>query len=132
MATRYEMATLAMTNALNAIPHDSTRSSNVGTVTIARKYLHEDGMKKWIAQFADRVLALKEGRIFLDGTPSEVLTSPLLQENGFGISRYTSVARRAKGIGLWNQEKLPVTLDEAVEGFISARPSGEAGGPNAH
>jgi cell division protein FtsI/penicillin-binding protein 2 len=27
------------------------RSSNVGTVTIARKYLHEDGMKKWMAQF---------------------------------------------------------------------------------
>ena len=27
------------------------RSSNVGTVTIARKYLHEDGMKKWMSQF---------------------------------------------------------------------------------
>jgi cell division protein FtsI (penicillin-binding protein 3) len=27
------------------------RSSNVGTVTIARKYLHEDGMRKWMAQF---------------------------------------------------------------------------------
>jgi energy-coupling factor transport system ATP-binding protein len=72
---------------------------------------------EWIAQFADRVIALKEGQILLDGTPSEVLTSPLLQENGFGISRYTSVARKAKAIGLWKKEKLPVTLDEAVEGF---------------
>jgi energy-coupling factor transport system ATP-binding protein len=81
---------------------------------------------EWIAQFADRVIALKEGRIFLDGTPSVVLTSSLLQENGFGVSRYTSVARKAKGIGLWNQAKLPVTLDEAAEGFISARPNGEA------
>jgi energy-coupling factor transporter ATP-binding protein EcfA2 len=74
---------------------------------------------EWIAQFADRVLALKDGQIFLDGTPSEVLTSPLLQENGFGISRYTSVARAAKEMGLWKKDRLPVTLDEAVEGFNS-------------
>ena len=72
---------------------------------------------EWIAQFADRVLALKDGQVFLDGTPSEVLTSPLLQENGFGVSRYTSVARKAKAMGLWKKEELPVTLEEAVEGF---------------
>jgi energy-coupling factor transport system ATP-binding protein len=77
---------------------------------------------EWIAQFADRVLALKDGQVFLDGTPSEVLTSPLLQENGFGISRYTSVARQAKEMGLWKKDKLPVTLDEAVEGFNSPLP----------
>ena len=74
---------------------------------------------EWIAQFADRVIALKDGQIILDGTPSEVLTSPLLQENGFGISRYTSVARKAKEIGLWKKDELPVTLDEAVEGFTT-------------
>jgi energy-coupling factor transporter ATP-binding protein EcfA2 len=74
---------------------------------------------EWIAQFADRVIALKDGRIFLDGTPSEVLTSPLLQENGFGISRYTSVARKAKEMGLWKKDELPVTLNEAAEGFAT-------------
>jgi len=74
---------------------------------------------EWIAQFADRVIALKDGQIILDGTPSEVLTSPLLQENGFGISRYTSVARKAKEMGLWKKDELPVTLDEAVEGFTT-------------
>ena len=72
---------------------------------------------EWIAQFADRVIALKEGQIFLDGTPSKVLTSSLLPENGFGISRYTSVARRAKEMGLWKKDQLPVTLEEALEGF---------------
>src|SRR5215208_5406600 len=72
---------------------------------------------EWIARFADRVIALKEGQIFLDGTPAEVLTSSLLQENGFGISHYTSAARHAKEIGLWKNERLPVTLEEAVEGF---------------
>lgn len=73
---------------------------------------------EWIAQFADRVVALHEGQILLEGKPSEVLTSELLPEKGFGISRYTSVARKAKEQGLWKKEHLPVTLDEAVEGFI--------------
>jgi energy-coupling factor transport system ATP-binding protein len=70
-----------------------------------------------IAQFADRVIALKDGQILLEGKPSEVLTSDLLAENGFGISRYTSTAREARKQGLWKKEYLPVTLDEAVEGF---------------
>lgn len=72
---------------------------------------------EWIAHFADRVIALKEGRIFLEGTPGDVLTSDVLIENGFGVSRYTSVAREAKKQGLWKKEKLPVTLDQAEEGF---------------
>lgn len=86
---------------------------------------------EWIAQFADRVIALKDGRIFLDGTPSEVLTSPLLQENGFGISRYTSVARKAKEMGLWKKDRLPVTLEEAAEGFNSPLNRGEGSGVRA-
>src|SRR5512134_1649936 len=61
---------------------------------------------EWIAQFADRVIALKDGQILLDGNPSEVLTSPLLRENGFGVSRYTSVAQKAQEMGMWKQEKL--------------------------
>ena len=80
---------------------------------------------EWIAQFADRVIALNDGRILLDGTPADVLTSPLLPENGFGVSRYTSAARKAKELGLWKQQKLPVTLDEAVEGFRSPLPNGQ-------
>jgi energy-coupling factor transporter ATP-binding protein EcfA2 len=74
---------------------------------------------EWVANFADRVIALKDGQILLEGKPSEVLTSDLLAENGFGLSRYTSTAREAKKRGLWKKETLPVTLDEAVEGFIS-------------
>jgi energy-coupling factor transporter ATP-binding protein EcfA2 len=72
---------------------------------------------EWIAQFADRVVAIYDGQILLEGKPSQVLTSELLPEKGFGISRYTSVARRAKELGLWKKENLPVTLDEAAEGF---------------
>ncbi len=72
---------------------------------------------EWIANFADRVVALYEGQIILDGKPADVLTSDLLAEKRFGISRYTSVARKAKELGLWKRDNLPVTLDEAVEGF---------------
>jgi len=80
---------------------------------------------EWIAQFADRVVALYEGEILLDGTPGEVLTSDLLDGKGFGISRYTSTAREAKKQGLWPKDKnLPVTLDEAVEGFNQKSPKG--------
>lgn len=78
---------------------------------------------EWIAQFADRVIALNDGQILLDGTPSEVLTSPLLPENGFSVSRYTSVARKAQAMGLWKNKKLPVTIEEAVEGFALTLPS---------
>jgi energy-coupling factor transporter ATP-binding protein EcfA2 len=83
---------------------------------------------EWIAQFANRVIALKDGQILLEGTPSEVLTSPILAENGFSVSRYTSVARKAKEMGLWNKDRLPVTLDEAVEGFSAHLPKGEGSG----
>lgn len=73
---------------------------------------------EWIAQFADRVIALKDGSVFLEGTPGEVLASDTLVENGFGISRYTSTAREAQRRNLWPREKqLPVTLEQAVEGF---------------
>jgi energy-coupling factor transporter ATP-binding protein EcfA2 len=84
---------------------------------------------EWIAQFADRVVALHEGKILLEGKPSEVLTSDLLGGKGFGISRYTSTAREAKKQGLWPKERnLPVTLDEAIEGFSLPLSGGGQGG----
>ena len=72
---------------------------------------------EWIANYVDRVIALNDGQVLLEGTPEEVLTSRLVEESGFGISRYTSVARRAQAIGLWPGDSLPVTLEEAVDGF---------------
>jgi len=72
---------------------------------------------EWIAEFADRVIAICNGQVLFEGSPSEVLTSELLEGKGFGISRYTSVARQAQKMGLWKKDNLPVTLDEAVDGF---------------
>ncbi|MCX7756176.1 MAG: energy-coupling factor ABC transporter ATP-binding protein [Anaerolineales bacterium] len=73
---------------------------------------------EWIAAFADRVIALHEGEILMEGTPDEVLTHSDLPARGFGVSRYTQTARAAAQQGLWPDSlPLPVTLEQAVEGF---------------
>lgn len=73
---------------------------------------------EWIAQFADRVIALWQGKILLEGKPHQVLTDERLSDKGFGVSRYTTTARLAIPRGLWQKERpLPVTLEEAVAGF---------------
>ncbi len=77
---------------------------------------------EWVAAFADRVVALYNGEILLSGKPGEVLTSEALLGKGFGISRYTSVAREATRRGLWPHDRaLPVTLDEAAAGFSAGK-----------
>ena len=77
---------------------------------------------EWIAQFADRVVALYDGKILLNGKPDQVLSSEQLLGKGFGVSRYTSAAREARQRGLWQPDQpLPVTLNQAVTGFNIAR-----------
>jgi energy-coupling factor transport system ATP-binding protein len=118
---------LVMQPKLLVLDEPTSQMDPIGTreVFSTIRKMAEDGMTvvlvehkmEWIAEFADRVIALKDGQILLEGKPSEVLTSDVLAENGFGISRYTSVARQAKKQGLWKKDNLPVTLDEAVAGF---------------
>lgn len=73
---------------------------------------------EWVSAFADRVIALAEGEVIADGKPAEVLTDASLIARGVGQTRYTLAARRALELGRWPaRRKLPVTLDEAVEGF---------------
>ena len=73
---------------------------------------------EWIASFADRVLALNEGAIVLDGTPRAVLTDPQLSEIGIAVPRYTLAARAARERGQWPRDReLPTTLEEAIAGF---------------
>ena len=118
---------LVMRPRLLALDEPTSQMDPVGTrevFGVVRK-MAEEGMTvvmvehkvEWIAEFADRVVALKDGRVLLEGKPNEVLTSDLLVEHGFGVSRYTSTAREAKKQGLWKKDTLPVTLDEAVKGF---------------
>jgi energy-coupling factor transport system ATP-binding protein len=76
---------------------------------------------EWIARSADRVIALAQGEVILDGAPADVLVSPLLIQSGIGWLRYTRVAHLADPLGLWPaSHPLPVTLEQAGEGFQAA------------
>jgi energy-coupling factor transporter ATP-binding protein EcfA2 len=72
---------------------------------------------EWIAKETDRVVALADGQVILDGSPADVLSSPLLEDSS-GRLRYTRAAHLAQQRGWWPAErKLPVTLEDAEEGF---------------
>jgi energy-coupling factor transporter ATP-binding protein EcfA2 len=75
-----------------------------------------------IAQYADRVLAFDRGRLVLDGSPREVLTSPFLRDIKLNWTRYTQVARLLQQKGLWPDD-LPLTasLSETVDGLSHLR-----------
>jgi len=80
---------------------------------------------EWVATFADRVIALAEGQAILSGPPAEVLTSPLLETQHIGQTRYTTLARRVQAQGVWPAgHSLPVTLDEAEAWFQTTRDRG--------
>ncbi len=71
-----------------------------------------------VADIADRVAVLHEGKIVATGTPDEVLSDPLLLQIGVTVARYTDAARRGSTMGLWPVERpLPVRLDQAVAGW---------------
>jgi energy-coupling factor transporter ATP-binding protein EcfA2 len=73
---------------------------------------------EWVAQFADRVIVLSEGRIIADGEPREVLASDTIERLGLRPTRYTLAARAVVQAGLAPRRKgqsLPVTLDQATE-----------------
>jgi energy-coupling factor transport system ATP-binding protein len=73
---------------------------------------------EWLAEFADRVIVMSEGRIVMEGPPEEVLISPILPSIGCNVTRYTSVGRQALPRNLWPGDLgLPITLREAVDGF---------------
>ena len=79
---------------------------------------------EWIAEYADRIIALADGEIILSGSPTEVLTSPILQRIGLDWSRYTKAADLARQRQFWPDSlPLPITFSEAVAGFSTQLPS---------
>lgn len=77
-----------------------------------------------IAEYADRVIALDQGRVVLDGKPEDALISPLLQKIGLNWTRYTQVAELAKVHGIWPDGRpLSASLSTTIDGLekIGAR-----------
>ena len=75
---------------------------------------------EWIAAYADRILVLRDGKVALQGTTREVLTSPRLAALEIYPLQYTQAALEAQKQGRWPAEMpLPITLAEAAAGFAA-------------
>lgn len=73
---------------------------------------------EWLASFADRVIALQDGRVIADGPPRETLSLDAVIDSGVGQTRYTQAARQAAAEDLVpSVGSLPVTLEQALEFF---------------
>ena len=73
---------------------------------------------EWISQYADRVIALEDGEIILDGKVQDVMTSPRLVQNGTGRTRYTEAASLAREKRIIPEETpLPINLQSAAQLF---------------
>jgi energy-coupling factor transport system ATP-binding protein len=73
-----------------------------------------------IPPFINRVVALSEGKIILDGKPEDVLTAPVLFDAGVRPMIYTETALRGLKSNLWAADRrLPINLTDAKQGFQS-------------
>ncbi len=101
------------------------RLAQAGTTVLVAEHQLE-----WIARYADRVIALAQGELILNGVPGDVLTSAHLPETGIGWLRYTQAAALGRSRGMWLVgQALPTTLEQAAEGFkraLSGRESEDA------
>ncbi|MDW8144861.1 MAG: ABC transporter ATP-binding protein [Roseiflexaceae bacterium] len=75
----------------------------------------------WVAEVAERVVALDRGAILADGAPAEVLTDPRLCAYGIGWPRPTRIAVQARAEGCWAPDHpLPITITDLAAGLRPA------------
>lgn len=90
--------------------------------TGATTLIIEHRLEEVLAMGVDRVLLINEGQIVFDGTPTELLASTLLEENGIREPLYLSVLRDL-GYDLSGQERLDdleqLNLTELVATVLS-------------
>lgn len=67
---------------------------------------------EWLAEFADRVVALSNGKIVLDDFPGKVLSSPKMVSLDIGRTQYSEVSASIRQSSA--KKSLPVTLKEAT------------------
>lgn len=73
---------------------------------------------EWMAEFADRVVVLDQGRVVMDGKPRQVLSSERVERLGVGRTYYTQAAIAANKKRLVAAKStVPVTLRQAKTYF---------------
>ena len=68
-----------------------------------------------IAEYAEKIVVLDEGKIILSGKASEVLNNKSLLEKGIGMTQYSMLADKLEKAGKAKFEEIPITKEKTVE-----------------
>ena len=68
-----------------------------------------------IAEYAENILVLDEGKIILSGKASEVLNNKILLEKEIGMTQYSMLAYELEKSGKVEFEEIPITKEKIVE-----------------
>ena len=68
-----------------------------------------------IAEYAEKIVVLDEGKIILSGKASEVLNNKSLLEKGIGMTQYSMLAYELEKSGKAKFEEIPITKEKTVE-----------------
>ena len=68
-----------------------------------------------IAEYAEKIVVLDEGKIILSGKASEVLNNKSLLGKGIGMTQYSMLAYKLEKAGKAKFEEIPITKEKTVE-----------------
>ena len=68
-----------------------------------------------IAEYAEKIVVLDEGKIILSGDKKEILNNRLLEVKGIGMPQYSKLAYELIKVGKAKFEEIPITKGKTVE-----------------
>lgn len=68
-----------------------------------------------IAEYAEKIVVLDEGKIILSGKASEILNNKILLEKEIGMTQYSILAYELEKTGKVELEEIPITKEKTVE-----------------
>ena len=68
-----------------------------------------------IAEYAEKIVVLDEGKIILSGDKKEILNNRLLEEKGIGMPQYSKLFYELIKVGKAKFEEIPITKEKTVE-----------------
>ena len=68
-----------------------------------------------IAEYAEKIVVLDEGKIILSGKASEVLNNKILMEKEIGMTQYSILAYELEKVRKIELEEIPITKEKTVE-----------------